>query len=118
MLLLPCVERRLANRIPMERACVVNFLGTNPMKAVATTENVGRHGALIRLEQDVPVQPGALVAVELILNGGISPPRKCMYCQGVVVRVLERQGQPVRIGVRFDYMDFREMANVEKLEYA
>jgi len=100
----------------LKRACVVNVLSTSTRRVGATTENVSRQGALIRLEEDVRVRVGALVAVELILNGTVSLNRKCMYCQGVVTRVLERPGMPVKICVRFDHVDFRDLAEAQYVQ--
>jgi hypothetical protein len=67
----------------------------------------------------VPLQVGAHVAVELILNAEITPQRKCMYCRGAIRRVL-RDGTrgPARIGVRFDYVDFRTLKNERVLQTA
>jgi PilZ domain-containing protein len=94
----------------LKRTCVVNFLSASPVKVVATTENVGRRGALIRLEERLAVEVGAHVEVELMLNGRSTPNRKCMYFRGVVTRVLAEPGKPARIGVQFDYVDFRDSA--------
>ena len=101
--------------MPLERACFVSFFGRTPLKVTAVTENVGRGGALIRLEDAAPVRVGAHVAVELILNGKPSPTQKCMYCRGIVSRVLEDPQGPARIGVRFDYVDFRNVTVMEQV---
>jgi hypothetical protein len=97
----------------LERACVVNLLGSKPVRIKAVTENVGRGGALLRLEDPIPLEVGARVAVELILNAEASQrawQRKCMYCRGVIRRVLlEDPDSPARIGVSFDYVDFRNL---------
>jgi hypothetical protein len=113
------VERRRCGRIQLERLCVVNFLGARPVRVSAVTENVGRGGALIKLEEAVPLKVGATVAVELILNAEITPLRKCMYCRGSIRRVLKDSpyGQ-ARIGVRFDYVDFRALKNEHVLQTA
>ena len=103
--------------MPLERVCFVSFFGRTPLKLTAMTENVGRGGALIRLEDTAPVEVGAHVAVELILNGKPSSTQKCMYCRGVVSRVLDNPFGPPRIGVRFDYVDFRNVtASVTSME--
>ena len=116
MLSLHSVERRLSSRMPLKRTCVVNFLSATPIKVVAMTENVGRRGALIRLEEERPaVEVGAHVEVELMLNGRSTPNRKCMYFRGVVTRVLAEPGEKARIGVQFDYVDFRNAAG--EVEY-
>jgi hypothetical protein len=58
----------------------------------------------------VPLMVGANVAVEIILNAEITPQPKCLYCKGVIRRVLlEDPEEPARIGVRFDYVDFRDL---------
>ena len=101
--------------MPLRRTCVVNFLSASPVKVVATTENVGRRGALIRLEESLAVEVGAHVEVELMLNRRFTPQRKCMYFRGVVTRVVCQPGEPARIGVQFDYVDFR--TTVAEVEY-
>lgn len=98
----------------MQRACMVNFFGRGRFRINAITENVGRGGALIRLQDPAPVEVGAHVAVELILNGEPAASRKCMYCRGVISRVLANDSQGFsRIGVRFDYVDFRPLVQDE-----
>ncbi len=54
--------------------------------------------------------------MELILNGAVTLNRKCMYCQGVVTRVLEQPGEHARISVRFDHVDFRNLAEAEYVQ--
>lgn len=115
MLLFQYVERRLSGRIPMQRACIVNFIGRGVIRIAAITENVGRGGALIRLQDPAPVELGAHVAVELILNGELTSSRKCMYCRGIISRVLAEDPEGfARIGVRFDYVDFRPLIHYEQ----
>ena len=98
----------------MHRACVVNFFG-RAVRVSAVTENVGRGGALVRLKDPAPVEVGAHVAVELILNGDLTSNRKCMYCRGIICRVLTQDPQGfARIGVRFDYVDFRPLVHNEQ----
>ena len=94
---------------------MVNFFGRGMVRVTAVTENVGRGGALIRLMDPAPVEVGAHVAVELILNGELTASRKCMYCRGIISRVLAQGPEGcARIGVRFDYVDFRPLVHHEQ----
>jgi hypothetical protein len=68
---------------------------------------------LIRLQDKLPVEVGGLVTVELMLNRGPSQSRKCMYFRGAITRVVYASGQPPRIGVQFDYVDVRGVAELE-----
>ena len=77
-------------------------------------ENISRTGLLVAWRGDAGPFPlpvvGQMVTVEVELpaNHGFGP--KCIHCQGVVARVVLEDRNHPRVGVRLNYMDFREFS--------
>jgi hypothetical protein len=106
------INRRESPRIDIRLSCRV----TSPalgMSGAMETENISRGGVLIAWgEAGGGLEPpalGQLVAVEIELPAFHSFGRKCMHCEGSVMRVsLPESGRP-RVALRVNYMDFRSL---------
>jgi hypothetical protein len=80
-------------------------------RAAMRTENLSRSGVLIAWKsEDGAMSPPAegqilTVEIELPASHGFEP--KCIHCQGVVLRVAQRESDCPRVALRVNYMDFR-----------
>ncbi len=104
------VNRRESPRMEIRLQCHV----TSPSlwtRQEMWTENMSRSGVLIAWRGDGRPLPapalGQILTVEIELPANHGFGQKCIHCQGTVVRVMGADGEPPRVALRVNYMDFR-----------
>ena len=105
-------NRRESPRIEIRLRCHV----TSPAlwaRSPMYTENISRSGVLIWWRGDgQPLGPpamGQIVTIEIELPANHGFGRKCMHCQGTVLRVSAPEPDAYLVALRVNYMDFRSL---------
>ncbi len=118
------MNRRGNPRVEVRLRCQV----TSPAlcrRGAVVTENISRTGILLVWPTDIPgvpvPEPGQMVTIEVELPAHHGFGRKCIHCQGCVVRVTpDKSG--ARVALSLNYMKFRayhdRMPALERLEPA
>jgi hypothetical protein len=103
------INRRESPRIEIKLPCHV----TSPAlwaRSAMYTENISRSGVLIAWCGDGAKLPvpcvGQIVTVDIELPANHGFGQKCIHCQGTVARALGG-GEPPRVALRVNYMEFR-----------
>lgn len=103
------INQRQSPRIEIRLQCRVSSPGMRGTSGMCT-ENISRSGILVvwnaGAEVGLPVV-GQLLTVEIELPANHGFGRKCIHCQGVVVRVSRPEGQLPRVALSISYMKFR-----------
>jgi len=119
------INQRQSPRIDIRLQCQVSCPGLCPRTSMVT-ENISRNGLLVVWKSQSPgaglPQPGQLVTVDIELPANHGFGRKCIHCQGVVVRVTVPQDGVPRVALNVNYMKFRafreKIPALERLEPA
>lgn len=77
---------------------------------MGVTENISRSGVLVRWTGAPAVVPrlGEAVRMDIELPANHGFGRKCIHCQGTVVRVSMPDGDAPRVALAVSYMKFRD----------
>lgn len=108
------INRRDSPRMEIKLRCHV----TSPqlgIESAMNTENISRNGVLIawRGKEDAlpaPV-PGQILTIDIELPVQHRFGRKCIHCQGTIVRVAGADPAVPLVALRVNYMDFRALAD-------
>lgn len=81
------------------------------------TEDLSRSGILVAWRivdpesgEPLPVPAiGQILTIDVELPANHSFDRKCIHCQGTVVRVVRCAADAARVALRVNYMDFRSL---------
>ena len=114
------INQRQSPRIDIRLHCQVSAPGLCH-RASMVTENISRTGILLAWDGGSPAapapQPGQMVTVDIELPAHHGFGRKCIHCQAAVVRVDPGAAGVARVGLRVNYMKFREFQeNIPALE--
>lgn len=105
------INQRGSPRIDIGLRCRISSAGLCP-RGVMYTENISRSGILISWDptqtNSALPRPGQLVTVEIELPAHHGFGRKCIHCQGEVVRVSVSEAGVTRVALSVNYMKFRE----------
>jgi c-di-GMP-binding flagellar brake protein YcgR len=123
-ILIVSVERRKFQRVQLERVCSIlrKTCCSGPIKA--TTVNVSRSGALIRVDtnSEISWKIGELLVIDLVMEASGQYALKCMRCEARVVRLDLRDGNASFVAVEFNRVEFADWkpdpASVSKPEPA
>jgi c-di-GMP-binding flagellar brake protein YcgR len=102
-------NQRQSPRIDIRLQCRVTSPALSE-PAGMTTENISRSGILVAWDTgpDGPLpEVGRLVTVDIELPAHHGFGRKCIHCQGVVVRVSRPESGLPRVALSVNYMKFR-----------
>ncbi|HZT29911.1 MAG TPA: PilZ domain-containing protein [Bryobacteraceae bacterium] len=104
------MERRDHSRVEAELPCRARFSKGGPPAAMGTTVNISRTGMLIQFQAmagNAAPEKGEFLSIELELPKHRAFERRCLCCEGRVVRVSQEAGRGVRVAIRVSHMEFR-----------
>jgi hypothetical protein len=104
------INRREHPRIDVRLVCRMDSSKRWPARWTGSTENISRHGILIKITggaQDAP-RVGEAVSVEVDLPANHGFARKCIRCQADIVRVGPLAGGGLGVALSTAQMQFRE----------
>jgi len=107
------LNRRENPRIDVRLRCYQAFGGTrSTTEFMGVTENISRNGVLLRWSgkpgRAVPPHLGEALALDIELPANHDFGRKCIHCQGTVVRVSTTVDEAPRVALSVSYMKFRD----------
>lgn len=80
------------------------------LEFMGVTENISRNGVLLRWTGAAGFVPrlGEAVRMDIELPANHEFGRKCIHCQGTVVRIFVPDGDAPRVALAVSYMKFRD----------
>lgn len=102
-------NRRENPRIEIKLRCHIASPAVGPDEA-AYTANISRSGVLIGwpgVGASGRPSVGQVVTIEIELPANHGFGRKCIHCQGTVIRVVQPETDGPLMALRVNYMDFR-----------
>jgi c-di-GMP-binding flagellar brake protein YcgR len=105
------MNRRENPRIDVRLKCHMAASGAPGNSFVGETQNISRSGILMLWQGRngcAPPQTGDLLTLDIELPAHHDFSRKCIHCQGTVVRVTAADGDTARVALSVNYMKFRE----------
>jgi hypothetical protein len=101
------MDRRNQSRVDLKLSCRIDAAGHASENSGDTTENISRHGLLLRWTRPSPAPPAGSalrVEVELPSNGVFAP--RLIRCESTVVRVVAGEGGEYRVALKVHTMRF------------